>query len=104
MKRSSNSVPGGIARGPFECPDGAGLSSHESCNAPARSVGIYDLEGELFFGAAPDLERHLRGAVNAARAQGIWQLVLRVKRVRDPDAVCLERLEHGLREAQAEGL
>jgi SulP family sulfate permease len=70
---------------------------------PARSVGIYDLEGELFFGAAPDLERHLRGALDAAREQGIRHLVLRLKRVRDPDAVCLERLEHGLRDAQAEG-
>jgi SulP family sulfate permease len=69
----------------------------------AQSVLIYDLEGELFFGAAPDLERHLRSALEAARTRGIRYLVLRVKRVRDPDAVCLERLEHGLREAQAEG-
>lgn len=29
----------------------------------AQSVLIYDLEGELFFGAAPDLERHLRSAL-----------------------------------------
>jgi SulP family sulfate permease len=70
---------------------------------PAHSVAIYDLEGELFFGAAPDLERHLHGALDAARDQGIRHVVLRVKRVRDPDAVCFERLEHGLRDAQAAG-
>jgi SulP family sulfate permease len=29
--------------------------------------------------------------------------VLRVKRVRDPDAVCFERLEHGLRQAHEDG-
>jgi SulP family sulfate permease len=70
---------------------------------PVRSVAIHDLEGELFFGAAPELERYLRDAFDAAREQGIWHIVLRMKRVRDPDAVCFERLEHALREAQAEG-
>jgi sulfate permease, SulP family len=71
---------------------------------PARSVAIFDLEGELFFGAAPDLENHLRTAFDAAHDQGISHLVLRVKRVRNPDAVCFERLEHVLKDARAEGL
>lgn len=70
---------------------------------PDDSVTIHDLEGELFFGAAPDLERHLHDAFASARKQGIKHVVLRVKRVRDPDAVCLEVLEHGLRQAQAQG-
>ncbi|MET0343575.1 MAG: SulP family inorganic anion transporter [Polyangiales bacterium] len=74
-----------------------------SSDPPANGVVIHDLEGELFFGAAPDLERHLRAALDDARRQGISDVVLRVKRVRTPDAVCFERLEHGLREAQAEG-
>lgn len=71
---------------------------------PARGVAIHDLEGELFFGAAPDLERHLHEAFEAARHKDIRHVVLRVKRVRDPDAVCFERLEHALRRAQADGL
>jgi SulP family sulfate permease len=71
---------------------------------PARSVAIYDLEGELFFGAAPDLERHLEHVFDNARAHGIRHVVLRVKRVRDPDAVCFERLERALRDAQAQGI
>ena len=70
---------------------------------PVHFVVIYDLEGELFFGAAPELERYLREATDAAREQGIWHIVLRVKRVRSPDAVCFERLEHALRDAQEQG-
>jgi SulP family sulfate permease len=54
---------------------------------PAQSVAIYDLEGELFFGAAPDLERHLRAALDAAHAQRLRYFVLRVKRVRNPPAL-----------------
>jgi len=70
---------------------------------PARGVVIYDLEGELFFGAAPDLEQHLHDALHAARKQKITHVVLRVKRVRDPDAVSFERLEHVLQQAQQQG-
>jgi sulfate permease, SulP family len=71
---------------------------------PTESVAIYDLEGELFFGAAPDLERYLQEAFDTVRARGIQHVVLRVKRVRSPDAVGLERLEHALRDAQANGI
>jgi len=74
-----------------------------STDAPASSVIIHDLEGELFFGAAPELERHLHDAFAAAGAQGITHVVLRLKRVRAPDAVCFERLEHALRDAQRDG-
>jgi sulfate permease, SulP family len=70
---------------------------------PPRSVGIYDLEGELFFGAAPELEEHLANAFEDARRHGISHVVLRVKRVRSPDAVCFERLEHALRGATEQG-
>jgi SulP family sulfate permease len=71
---------------------------------PAEQVVIHDLEGELFFGAAPDLERHLHDVFESARERRIRHVVLRMKRVRDPDAVCFERLEHALRDAQASGL
>jgi SulP family sulfate permease len=67
------------------------------------SVMIYDFEGELFFGAVPELERHLRGALHEARDFGIRHVVFRVKRLRNPDAVSLEKLEHILRDAQSEG-
>lgn len=70
---------------------------------PPRAVAIYDLEGELFFGAAPDLERYIEDALREAREHDIRHVVLRVKRVRDPDAVCFERLEHALRDAHERG-
>ena len=50
---------------------------------------IFSLEGELFFGSAPDLEKHFESI--AAQAQPVTRvIVLRLKRVRNPDAVCLE--------------
>jgi SulP family sulfate permease len=70
----------------------------------AREVLIIDLEGELFFGAAPDLDRHLHDAATHAKAQGIEQIVLRVKRVRNPDVVALEGLDKFLRAAPGRGL
>lgn len=71
---------------------------------PSQGVLIYDIEGELFFGAAPDLERYLEEAERQAREQGIKYLVLRLKRVRNPDVVALEVLDRFLTEARQHGL
>jgi sulfate permease, SulP family len=68
------------------------------------SVVIYDLEGELFFGAAPELDRHLLGIGKRIADDGIQFVVLRLKRVRNPDVVCIERIEHFLREETARGV
>jgi SulP family sulfate permease len=65
---------------------------------------LYDLEGELFFGAAPELDRYLSGLELRARTEGIRYVVLRLKRVRNPDVVCLERLEHFLRDTEKLGI
>jgi SulP family sulfate permease len=53
---------------------------------------LYNLEGELFFGSAPSLETQLfdlQGKVS----QRTRVIILRVKRVRNPDAVCLRLLD-----------
>jgi SulP family sulfate permease len=71
---------------------------------PAREVLILDLEGELFFGAAPELERYLDDAASQARQQDIGYIVLRVKRVRNSDVVAIEVLEKFLQDAAAAGL
>jgi len=63
---------------------------------PQRFV-LYDLEGELFFGAAPHLDRCLEGITRRIEQERLSHVVLRLKRVRHPDAVCLERLEHFLK-------
>ncbi len=71
---------------------------------PSHEVLIIDLEGELFFGAAPDLERHLEDAASQAKRQGIGHLVLRLKRVRNADVVALEVLEKFLHDTRTTGL
>ncbi len=71
---------------------------------PAADLLIYDLEGELFFGAAPELERYFDEITSRTQKEGIRYVVLRVKRTRNPDVVFLERLEHFLRESEARGV
>jgi SulP family sulfate permease len=71
---------------------------------PSSGVLILDLEGELFFGAAPELEHQLAQLAERARSQNIFHLVLRVKRLRNPDVVALEVLEKFLQHAKSSGL
>lgn len=55
-------------------------------------IVIDDLEGELSFGAAPELERYLAAISDRIRLGEVKFVVLRLKRVRHPDAVSIERL------------
>jgi sulfate permease, SulP family len=73
-------------------------------DARAASVLIYDLEGELFFGAAPALHKYLTRILTEASSSGIKHIVLRLRRGRHPDAVAIEQLEHFLRDAQSAGV
>jgi SulP family sulfate permease len=65
---------------------------------------LYDLEGELFFGAAPELDRTFSQIQNRAKREGVRHVVLRLKRVRNPDVVSLEHFEQFLKEAEANGI
>jgi SulP family sulfate permease len=61
------------------------------------------LEGELFFGAAPELKAILDDL--ALRALGGTRvIVLRLKRTRNPDMVCMELLQDFLQEMQTHGV
>ncbi|MCQ4361081.1 SulP family inorganic anion transporter [Mycobacterium gordonae] len=72
---------------------------------PDASTVIYDLEGELFFGAAPELDRHLADLTGRIESEDRGKVViLRLKRVRHPDVVCIERIEHFLREVTDRGV
>lgn len=73
-------------------------------DAADPSIVIYDLEGELFFGAAPELDRYLTGISRRITEGDIAFVVLRLKRVRHPDVVCIERIEHFLREMTKRGV
>ncbi len=65
---------------------------------------IYDIEGELFFGAAPELERYLEALKNRIVAQKVKFAILRLKRARNPDVVSIEHLEHFLRDEEVHGV
>ena len=58
---------------------------------------LLDLEGEFFFGAGAELDRYF----DALRERTDLRIVvLRVKRTRNPDIVCMERLQHFIIEMQ----
>ena len=65
---------------------------------------IYDLEGELFFGAAPELERYLSDILQEAGRTKIKHVVVRFRRARNPDAGAIEHLERFLRDAKELGV
>jgi sulfate permease, SulP family len=69
--------------------------------ADPRCTGVlaFDIEGELFFGAAPELDRHFEEIV-AAAASSARVVVLRLRRTRNPDLVCMERLEQFLHDME----
>jgi SulP family sulfate permease len=64
---------------------------------PCAKLVLFSLEGELFFGAAPELDEYLEDLSRRA-AGGVRVIVLRLKRTRNPDMVCLERLQHFLQD------
>ena len=80
------------------------LREKVAADPPARDLLIYDFEGELFFGAAPEADRSFDEITQRARLGNIRCVVLRVRSTHNPDVVFLERLEHFLRQAEAEGI
>jgi SulP family sulfate permease len=65
---------------------------------------IYDMEGELFFGAAPEFDRFLAEILQEAGRTGIRYVVVRFRRARNPDAGAIEHLERFLRDADELGV
>jgi len=68
------------------------------------SLLIYDLEGELFFGAAQQLQQLLSQTLEEAGRTGIKHMVLRLRRCRHPDVVAIEQLDQFLRDARSGGV
>jgi sulfate permease, SulP family len=66
---------------------------------PCDRILLYNLEGELFFGSANMLEGQLARLEGKVREQ-TRVVVLRVKRVRNPDAVCLRVLDNFVKHLQ----
>lgn len=64
-------------------------------------IRIYSLEGELFFGSAPELEERL-DTIGETTKLGVRVIVLRLKRARNMDAVCLRVLDRFITRMQAQ--
>lgn len=89
----------------FFVPRAAHIMAHELVVGPERvlrerqsddplcsRLALFSLEGELFFGGAPELEEHLT-ELSRRVDDGVRIIVLRMKRARNPDMVCLEILQ-----------
>jgi SulP family sulfate permease len=68
-----------------------GLRERLPEDAAAGRLLVYGLEGELFFGAEPELERHLATIEHAARAE-VRVVILVLQQARNPDATFLNLL------------
>ena len=65
---------------------------------------IFDFEGDLFFGAAPELDSYFGVLEKRILQAGIRCVVLRVKSTRNPDMVCMERFLHFITDMQQHGV
>jgi SulP family sulfate permease len=80
------------------------LREREPDDPRSSSLLIYDLEGELFFGAAPELDHYLDEIKQETISTNIKYVVLRLRRTRTPDVVAIEHLERFLRDAEKRGV
>ena len=64
---------------------------------------IFGLEGEMFFGSSADLERHL-DSIEERIGPETKVVVLRVKRVRSPDAVSMHLLDEHMKRIEHMGV
>jgi len=71
---------------------------------PCTGMIIFDFEGDLFFGAAPELDGYFANLEKRTREQGIRCLVLRVKRASNPDMVCMERFHQFIHDMDRRGV
>lgn len=79
------------------------IAERRADDAVCTSILMYGLEGEMFFGSATAMEKHLR-YMEARMKNGAKVLVLRLKRVRNPDAVCLQLLADYVERWEASGV
>jgi SulP family sulfate permease len=70
---------------------------------PCDRMLLYNLEGDLFFASANSLEQQF-SAIEERAVNGIRIVVLRVKRVRNPDAVCLNLFDSFIKHLENRGV
>jgi SulP family sulfate permease len=67
------------------------LRERQPSDPPCGRLLFYDLEGELFFGADPELDKHF-GTIEHAVTGKVRAVLLILKRARNPDAAFLTQL------------
>jgi SulP family sulfate permease len=76
------------------------LPEDQACTA----MKLYDLEGELFFGAAPELDRCFDHLKRRTEDENIHLALLRPKGTRNPDMVSLQPFDHFLHDMESRGV
>ena len=71
-------------------------------DAGCSKLRIFNFEGELFFGSGPEFESHLEDIEESL--DGACILILRVKHLRNPDAVCLHLLHDFIERVSERGV
>jgi SulP family sulfate permease len=71
-------------------------------DAGCSKLRIFNFEGELFFGSGPEFESHLEGIEE--QLDGTRIVILRVKHLRNPDAVCLHLLHDFIERVSERGV
>ncbi len=66
-------------------------------------IRLYNFEGELFFGSAPDFERLLERIERQCSGTARF-VVLRIKHLRNPDAVCMDLLTQFIDRIESQGI
>lgn len=79
------------------------VRERQADDPPCGKLLVLGLEGQLYFGSAPELDQLLEG-ITAKVEQGVRVVVLRLKRTHNPDMVCLEHLEYFLEQMQRRGV
>jgi sulfate permease, SulP family len=79
------------------------VRERHASDVPCNRIRVYSLEGEFFFGASPELEQHLEAIAQTAQ-EGVRVVVMRLKRIRNPDAVCMGILERFIDQMHNDGI
>jgi SulP family sulfate permease len=79
------------------------IRERRSNDAECARIRIYNVEGELFFGSGPDLEKELSRIADDA-VPDTRVIVLRLKYSRNIDGVCLDLLELFIDRMEARGI
>ena len=72
-------------------------------DAGCAKLKIFNFEGELFFGSGPEFEAHLE-RIEEELHDDVRILVLRLKQLRNPDAVCMHLLHLFIERVTARGV